>query len=111
MQDSLVLDVDDACHIFDSGDGGTNLSVAVQSGVLLDLEEWPRGSAVTHPTRPHQWQPHSCHLQVLRPPQPPIPNPQPPTPPLLHPTLLSALTSLLALALTFILLAAHGVAV
>lgn len=41
MQDSLVLDVDDACHILTVETGGPIFSVAVQSGVLLDLEECP----------------------------------------------------------------------
>lgn len=41
MQDSLVLDVDDACHVLTVETGGPIFSVAVQSGVLLDLEESP----------------------------------------------------------------------
>ena len=41
MQDSLVLDVDDACHILTVETAGPIFSVAVQSGVLLDLEECP----------------------------------------------------------------------
>ncbi|KAL3157729.1 hypothetical protein ABBQ32_012156 [Trebouxia sp. C0010 RCD-2024] len=41
LQDSLVLDVDDACHILTVETGGPIFSVAVQSGVLLDLEESP----------------------------------------------------------------------
>ena len=41
MQDSLVLDVDDVCHVLTVETGGPIFSVAVQSGVLLDLEECP----------------------------------------------------------------------
>ena len=41
MQDSFVLDVDDACHVLTVETGGPIFSVAVQSGVLLDLEECP----------------------------------------------------------------------
>ena len=41
VQDSLVLDVDDACHILTVETGGPIFSVAIQSGVLLDLEECP----------------------------------------------------------------------
>ena len=40
-QDSLVLDVDDACHILTVETGGPIFSVALQSAVLLDLEETP----------------------------------------------------------------------
>ena len=39
MQDSLVLDVDDVCHVLTVETGGPIFTVAVQSGVLLDLEE------------------------------------------------------------------------
>lgn len=41
MQDSFVLDVDEACHVLTVETGGPIFSVAVQSGVLLDLEECP----------------------------------------------------------------------
>ncbi|DBB10076.1 hypothetical protein WJX82_004052 [Trebouxia sp. C0006] len=41
LKDSLVLDVDDVCHVLTVETGGPIFSVAVQSGVLLDLEECP----------------------------------------------------------------------
>ena len=41
LQDSLLLDVDDACHTLTVETGGPIFSVALQSGVLLDLEESP----------------------------------------------------------------------
>ena len=40
-QDSLLLDVDDACHTLTVETGGPIFSVALQSDVLLDLEESP----------------------------------------------------------------------
>ena len=41
MQDSFVLEAGEGCHVLTVETGGPIFSVALQSGVLLDLEECP----------------------------------------------------------------------
>ena len=41
LQGSFVLDADDACHVLTVETGGPISSVALQSSVLLDLQECP----------------------------------------------------------------------
>ena len=41
LQTSFVLDADEACHVLTVETGGPIFAVALQSGVLLDLEESP----------------------------------------------------------------------
>ena len=47
-----MLDVDEACHVLTVETGGPIFSVAVQSGVLLDLEECPMAILSRTPADP-----------------------------------------------------------
>ena len=75
-----MLDVDDACHILTVETGGPIFSVAIQSGVLLDLEECPVAVLSRTPPDPANG---SLTLATYR------CSPAPAPPPLFHSTRLN----------------------